>query len=437
MRDQLKFFQSFVARIKNSSFAKNFSIVFSGAIIAQLCGFVLAPVLSRIYDPALYGIFGLFASISGLTASIASLRYEQAIMLTENERNIWPLQRLCIWITMSTALVTAIGVAVALLIAPDYFHGIPGAVWIFGTGGFVLGSGLIGIFQIHASRKKQFSRVSKATILRTLCAGVAQCLLGFWNATGLVFGALVGLGVGLIPYRKLAWEKEPTQDQNNSSHPKSLGELAREFVDFPKYNAPQGLMNSLNQNSPIFVLASFSPASAGAYLMTVRLMQRPMGMITTPLRQVFFQHASELHRQSPGQLNSLYRKITLGLAALAVLPAIAIFIGGPLLFEFVLGPKWTEAGVLARWVILWLSLMFMNAPAVMTARILRLEKSMMYYNMVQLAFRIFALLLGCWLANPETGVAAFCIVGLVFNLILILWIDRKTQGLKIPAGIGV
>lgn len=423
------------SRIKKSAFARNFSVVFSGTIVAQLIGFGLAPVLSRIYNPALYGIFGLFLSIAGLTANIASLRYEQAIMLTENEKNIWPLQRLCIWLTISMALLTAIGVAVALLFAPDYFHGIHGAVWIFGTGGFVLASGLMPIFQIHASRKKLFSRVSWATILRTLGTGVSQCLLGFWGAAGLVCGSLLGLTAGLIPYAKLARKDESKQEQSNSCPSKSAGELAKEFIDFPKYNAPQGLMNSLSQNSPIFVLASFSPATAGAYLMTVQLMQRPLGMISTPLRQVFFQHASEIYRTCPQRLTNLYRKITLGLAGIVILPAIAVFIGGPLLFEFVLGPAWTETGVLARWVVLWLSVMFMNIPAVMSARILRLEKPIMYFNVALLAIRLLALLLGCWLVNPVTGVAAFCIVGLVFNLLLILWIDRETQGLEIASGI--
>ena len=429
------FFRNLISRIRRSGFARNFSVVFSGAVIAQLIAFGLAPVLSRIYDPTLYGIFGVFASIGAMTGSIASLRYEQAIMLTENERNVWPLQQLCIAITFSTALLTALGVAIALLVVPDYFLGIHAAVWVVGTGLFVLGNGLIAIFQIHASRKKKFNRVSLATILRTLFASGAQCLLGFWSATGLVCGALVGLAAGLIPYASLARNDEKT-DESNPVPAKSLRELATKFIDFPKYNAPQGLMNSLNQSSPIFVLASFSPVSAGAYLMTVRLMQRPMGMITTPLRQVFFQHASELHRSSPQLLTSLYRKITLGLATLAILPAVVIFIGGPLLFEFVLGPEWTEAGEFARWVILWMCLGFMNVPAVMTARILRLEKSMMYYNMVLLVFRILALLLGCWLANPVTGVAAFCLVGIVFNLFLILWIDRETQRLGIPSGIG-
>jgi len=223
---------------------------------------------------------------------------------------------------------------------------------------------------------------------------------------------------------------------NGLNSPKTIRALAKEYRDFPKYNAPQGLMNSINQNSPIFVLASFSPASAGAYLMTVRLMQRPMGMITAPLRQVFFQHASEMYRTSPGQLTNFYRKITLGLAAIMILPAIAVLIGGPLLFEFVLGPDWTEAGVFSRWVVLWMGLLFMNVPAVITARILRLEKTMMYFNVVQMVFRLLALLSGCWLANSVTGVAAFCIVGLVFNLILILWVDRKIQVLEIPSSIG-
>lgn len=421
-----------IARLKNSGFARNFSIVFSGAIIAQLIGFALAPILGRIYDPALFGIFGLFASIAGSTGCIASLRYEQGIMLTDDERNIWALQRLSIFIALCISCMTAIGVTVALLVAPDYFQGIQGWLWVFGVWFFVMGSGLVAIFQVHASRKKKFNLISMATVLRTLFTNGTQCLVGFWNATGLVTGALVGLAVGLIPYASLARKKESAfENSGQVGEPKSSRELAKEFIDFPKYNAPQGLMNSLNMNSPIIVLASFNPATAGAYLMTVRLMQRPMSMVTAPLRQVFYQHASELHRTAPHQLTNLYRKTTLLLAAIVVLPAIAVAIGGPALFEFVLGPKWTETGVLARWVVLWLSVVFMNVPAVMTGRILRLEKSLLYYNFVLMVSRVAALLLGCWLADPITGIAAFCVVGFIFNVLLILWVDKKTQQIKV------
>ena len=420
-----------ITRVKNSGFARNFSIVFTGAAIAQLIGFALAPVLGRVYDPALFGIFGLFASIAGSTGCIASLRYEQGIMLTDEERNIWALQRLSIFIALIISCMTAIGVAVALLVAPDYFQGIQGWLWVFGVWFFVMGSGLVAIFQVHASRKKKFNLLSKSTVLRTLFTNGTQCLVSFWHATGLVTGALVGLAVGLIPYASLARKKESALENNGQGEePKSSRELAKEFIDFPKYNAPQGLMNSLNMNSPLIVLYSFNPATAGAYLMTVRLMQRPMSMITNPLRQVFFQHASELHRTSPQQLTNLYRKTTLMLGAIVVLPAIAVAIGGPALFEFVLGPKWTEAGVLARWVVLWLSIAFMNVPAVMTGRILRLEKSLLYYNFVLMISRVAALLLGCWLSDPLTGVAAFCVVGCVFNVLLILWVDKKTQAIK-------
>ena len=422
--------KQFITRVKSSSFARNFSIVFSGAFIAQLIGVALAPILGRIYDPAIFGIFGLFAAIAGSTGCIASLRYEQGIMLTDDERNIWPLQRLSIVIALIISCITAIGVAVALLVAPDYFQGIQGWVWIFGVWFVVFCSGLFAIFRVHASRKKKFDLVSKATVLRTLFTNGTQCLVSFWNATGLVTGALVGVAAGLIPYASLARKKESELENSGPGKPKSPRELAREYIDFPKYNAPQGLMNSLNMNSPIIVLTTFSPATAGAYLMTVRLMQRPMSMITAPLREVFFQHASEIHRAAPQKLIKLYWKTTFVLGAIVVLPAIVVAIGGPTLFEFVLGPKWTEAGVQARWVVLWLSIAFMNVPAVMTGRILRLEKSLMYYNFMLMVSRIAALLLGCWLSTPLTGVAAFCVVGCIFNALLILWVGKKTKEIQ-------
>ena len=66
----------------------------------------------------------------------------------------------------------------------------------------------------------------------------------------------------------------------------------------------------------------------------------------------------------------------------------------------------------------------------MTGRILRLEKSLMYYNFMLMVSRIAALLLGCWLSTPLTGVAAFCVVGCIFNALLILWVGKKTKEIQ-------
>ena len=414
-----------VQRLKRSSFARSFSVVFSGAALAQILAFALAPVLSRLYDPELFGLFGVFMSVGGTVGTIACLRYEQAIMLVEHDSEAVSLLNLSLKIALAMAGLTTIGVAIAWYVAPELLAGIETWLWIVGTFLLVSVSGGQVALQVYAARRKRFRFISFALVARTLTTTVAQCLVSAWQTAGLVAGTLLGLVAGSLPFIGLLRDKpQPVAEQ------RSVRELAREYADFPKYNAPRGLINSLTQNAPVVILALIAgPASAGAYTMTVRLLQRPLTVISGPLRQVFYQHSSELYRTSPAALNRLYRKTTLALAAAALIPSLIVIAVGPWLFEIVLGAEWTEAGQQSQWLILWLALLLVNVPAVVLTRVLRMEREMLGYDLGLLVFRLAAIGLGTWWAGPLIGVALYSLVGVVFNLFLIMWIDRKSQQL--------
>lgn len=395
--------------------------MFSGAVLAQLAAFLLAPVLSRLYTPEHFGILGIFVSVGGTVGAVASLRYEQAIMLADSEADAWTLQKLSLQLAALIAAFCGVGIAITFSIYPEFFEGLSFWLWILGSVALVFGLGAQSSLQVYASRKKLFQRISVSMLTRTLTTTTVQCLLFFWQTTGLVLGSILGLFASILPFGALL-RFTPSPDDN----PSSTLSLLKEYSDFPKYNAMSAVFNSLAQNAPVLVLAGFAgPASAGAYTMTVRLLQRPMSVITGPLRQVFYQHATATYREAPENASRLFRKTTLALGATTLIPAIIIISFGPLIFKWVLGQEWTEAGQQSQWLILWLSVAFANVPAVVMTRILRLEKAMLGYTIFLMVFRLAAIIAGVWLGGVLTGIAFYSIVGMVFNLLLILWVDRK------------
>lgn len=54
------------------------SVLLSGTIIAQVIGYALAPVLTRLYSTAEMGELALYMRVTGF-AAIATLRYEAAL----------------------------------------------------------------------------------------------------------------------------------------------------------------------------------------------------------------------------------------------------------------------------------------------------------------------------------------------------------------------
>jgi len=72
---------------KSDSFLINVIKLMGGSVIAQILGIIAAPIITRIYGPASYGISTLFASITSIIGVVACLRYEMSIMLPEKDED--------------------------------------------------------------------------------------------------------------------------------------------------------------------------------------------------------------------------------------------------------------------------------------------------------------------------------------------------------------
>src|SRR5450759_1384511 len=69
------------AKLKPSTFVKNVLVVMTGTALAQTLGFALSPVISRLFTPSEFGVFGSFGAVPGVVSAGATLEYTQAIML--------------------------------------------------------------------------------------------------------------------------------------------------------------------------------------------------------------------------------------------------------------------------------------------------------------------------------------------------------------------
>ena len=134
----------------------------------------------------------------------------------------------------------------------------------------------------------------------------------------------------------------------------------------------------------------FGIAVAGAYAFGIRLIEAPMSLIMGALRQVLFQRAGEMQHQGLG-LSQLFLKTTAGLFALGFLPALFLGICAPDLFSWVFGAQWRAAGEFARYLVIWLLFTFCNLPAVLFARLIRIQRAVFVYNVVLLLVRVAAL----------------------------------------------
>ncbi len=412
-------------RLLKSHFFRNVVMVTSGTAVAQLITFALIPVLSRVFSPAEFGVFGSFGAVLSVMTAGITLQYSQALILPKEESKAADL----FVVSVLTVLAMSAGVAAAGALFPETVLGLfkgqafRWMLWLLPL--VVLISGLNQALHAWCVRRKAFRRTAFSQVARSLVAPGTQILLG---STGFGVGALAGgMAIGDMAANATltrAVSRDECRLFRDALRSRSLWCSAREYLDFATYATPQAVMNTASQGAPILLLAHFYGAAvAGSYALATRALQSPMNLILGSLRQVLLQKATEIYNSGMPLFPLLY-KSTLGLFAIVILPACVGFIFAPKAFVLFLGAGWLEAGLYARWLILWLACMFCNLPAVLLGRILRQQRALLIFDAVLLVIRILSLVVGGLLLTPLQTIILFSLVGAVFNVAIIGWLGR-------------
>jgi len=413
-----------LSQLKNSSFVKNLLIVMSGTVLGQAVGFFLLPVISRLFTPTDFGVFGSFNAVVNVVAAGVTLDYSQAIMLPKEKNDAMHLFFLS---CLSTLFVTFLCL-VASLVAHQSFMALVNAqnMWIILL--FILTimiSGFNVSLQAWGVRAKAFKQTSVTQLIRSLSSSSMQVGLGFFKtgSIGLIVSSVLADLIASINLLRIFFNdfKISIKKINRLK----LKQLAKEYRDFPIYSASQNVINALSSGLPVLLLTHFfGVAIAGAYAFGIRLLTTPMGLITGAMRQVLFQKASETQHNG-GSLIDFYLKITVWLFVLGLLPTLILIIWAPEIFSFIFGIQWHTAGLYARWLILWMLFVFCNVPAILYARIIRIQRTVFFYDLILLVVRTTILVIGGLYFTASQSIALFSIIGASMNLLFIFLVGYK------------
>ena len=94
--------------IAKGTFAHGASILFVGAVAAQLVPVVVSPIVTRIYSPHDYGLYSLYMSIMSLIAAVATGRYELSVMLPERDEDAAGLALVSICLALLLAILLGV-----------------------------------------------------------------------------------------------------------------------------------------------------------------------------------------------------------------------------------------------------------------------------------------------------------------------------------------
>jgi O-antigen/teichoic acid export membrane protein len=283
---------------------------------------------------------------------LATARYDLAIVLPERDEDAIGLALGALLAALALSAATAL----ALLLTggvpmPAKLGGIRQYLWILPVA--VMITGVAQVLQYWALRRGAYLRLSSSRVAAAVGSAAGQVTLGALGlgAWGLVLGSFLGqvtatgallVGVSMAGVGSALRGRGPVLD------------TLRRYADFPKYTAPQSLMDELRSSAVAWILGAwFGTHVLGLYYLSVRVLQLPLSLIASSVSQVLFQRLSGLRRE-PVRCVALFNRVVWLLALAGAATGAVFLLFGPRLFGVLFGDKWGEAGVLAEITVPWL-----------------------------------------------------------------------------------
>lgn len=413
-------------------FVRNVAILATGTASAQIIAMIFSPIITRLYGPEAYGVLGVFTGIVGIIAPIAALAYPIAIVLPKHDVEAKNLVRLSLYIAGIVSILIALIIVVfnkplvellKLEAIASFLYLIPFVVFF---------SALLEIISQWLIRTKQFVITAKVSFLQALILNSAKAGIGYFNPTAIVlviFSSLASVIQALMLF--VGMSNSQRKSDIGLYQPVSIIKLAKKYIDFPIFRAPEIFINAISQSLPVFLLASFfGSASVGFYSIGRTVLSMPAQLIGKSVGDVFYPRIAEAANKNEN-ITPLIVKATLALAFTGIIPFGLVIFFGPWLFGFVFGGEWVIAGQYARWLALWAFFGFINRPSISALPVMYAQLFHLKFTIFSLIGRTAVLAIGYYVfSNDLVSIALFGVIGAILNIALIIITIQKSKGFK-------
>ena len=329
----------------------------TGAVIAQVIPVAITPILTRLYTPEAFGLFGIFIALVSSISPCVTGRYEVAMVLPKWNNMAIELFAVSVWVGLAVSILCFLFFLLFqesllhLLKAPD-LEG-----WLLLAPVVLLAIGLFNLGSYFANRHKQYGSMARSRIIKSTAVITLNVILGVAGAgfLGLLIGNLVGWVVAFV---YLVYRQRFVLARVRMKWSKRKVSLARRYAEYPIYNASTALLNGITRALPIFFITSnFSVAIAGYYALVVQVMNAPLALIFSAVSQVNLKKVVDSANDGKRVDLHVY-KVALALTLLSLPPTVVLVFWGPELFSFVFGKDWLEAGRYAQILALAVAIQF-------------------------------------------------------------------------------
>lgn len=327
-------------------FVGNALLMMGGTAFAQALPLLVAPVLTRLYDPAQFGALATFVGIVSVLTVIATLRVEPAIVLPQDDDDAANL----VAVSLCAALVSVILLFVVSLLAREWIHGrwptVAAGGWLLLVAPTVLCLAIAQTAASWANRRRNYRSIVGGTVLLQGGTAAFSLLLGMAGATsvGLLAGRLGG-HVLSAAWLTAAVRKEWSVATRAVTCARARAMVGR-YRQFPQFNLPYSLIGTVSREFLLFAFTAFNfPGQAGFYGLARSVLYAPVSFLSASLSQVFYKEAAD-SINTPG-FEALADRLVRAIVLVMTPGFTVLAVWGPELFAVVFGAPWREAGVYA------------------------------------------------------------------------------------------
>lgn len=357
------------------------AVLATGSGLAKIIGVLSIPIITRIYLPEHIGILAIFMALSALLVPFGTLRYSVTLPLPKSDALAVNLARACI---ISLLLVTGLSVLLLGFFATDIFSVLSAEPlipywWLLPLS--IFGAGLYEILSSWAIRKKEFKTLAISNVWQSISGAVTKIGLGLLGLKplGLLIGQLISEASSIVALSNVLY-KDMVRNKSRLNTTRMIF-LLRYYRDYPIYRMPSQFLLIFSMQAPLLFSAwQFGSDITGQLALALMALALPITLFGNTMGQAYYAEISKIGRKQPQKIYQITKDITKKLFLISLLPFLVLLLLGPWIFEIVFGAQWTQAGVLASILSVYLLTQFISSPLINALSVFNQQRLFFFIN---------------------------------------------------------
>ena len=387
----------------------------SGQGIAFVIGYVAQIVLMRMYPDEYWGTVDYIISWTTILVPVASLRYEDALMLPEDKRQSAHAYLLAVGLTVVTCL-GMLGLLAFFDPFIDFFKEKQIGLWSLFIPVALFVHRLAKITELWLTRQTSYTHISAGQIVQI--GSMTGVRIGAGLVTpgpgGLLWGFIAGYFLLFLAYSKRTWV---TLKSSLGSAPtrSEFAYILKRYRRFPLFTMPAALVSGLIMRAPSLILLEYLTLSTyGQFSRGFNILFVPLSLLAGSVAQVFFVQAVKTNRE--GSLAQFSSNVHGKLVLMGIFPTAVLMFAGADIFEVLFGAEWRASGDFLFYMAPWIMLSIIASPLTRLFDVLERQRLELGTAMISAVVVIGAIVLGGRTNNPDQVILYLGVAGSVVRL---------------------